>query len=97
MKPGQYINVEDDAGIIHTMRITNVREDNRTVTGEIAVYPNRKHHPVLKTLTVREYQIVHREVTGRPKCANCGKRTHRYRTFCRACSAVNQATGKWPS
>lgn len=92
MKPGQYINVVDDDGIIHTMRISKVREDNRTVTGEIAVWTKKDLHPMLKEITVREYQILYRNVTGRKKCANCGKRTYRYRTFCRACSAINQAT-----
>lgn len=57
MKPGQYITVEDGVGVIHTMKITKVREDNRTVTGEIAVYPSKKHHPVLKEVTVRAHQI----------------------------------------
>lgn len=58
MIPGQRIEVQDDNGIVHTMRVTKVNEDNRTVTGEIAIFPSDKHHPVLREITVREHQIV---------------------------------------
>lgn len=64
MKIGQYIDVIDDIGIIHTMKITKVREDNRTVTGEIAVYPKKDLHPVIKEITVDEYHIINKEQKG---------------------------------
>ena len=63
MKPGQFINIEDGDGVIHVMMVTEVNEANRTVTGEIVVYPNKNHHPVLQTITVREYQIMEQHIS----------------------------------
>jgi hypothetical protein len=66
MKPGQFINIEDCDGVIHIMMVTEVNEvneANRTVTGEIAVYPNKNHHPVLETITVCEHQIVAQQIS----------------------------------
>jgi hypothetical protein len=63
MKPGQFINIEDGDGVIHVMMVTEVNEANRTVTGEIAVYPNKNHHPVLETITVCEHQIVAQQIS----------------------------------
>lgn len=58
MIPGQYVDIEDDNGIIHTMLIKRIRYDNLTIVGEVQVYPSGNDQPQVKEIEVRLYQII---------------------------------------
>lgn len=58
IRPGRFVQVEDGEHVIHKMRVTSVDSKGGTVTGDIAVYPTRKHHPVLQEITIHKSQVV---------------------------------------
>lgn len=61
-KPGDTITIESEDGILHSMTVKEVNQNNRTVTGDVEVWQTSLlHHQddrkTLKTVTVPDHAI----------------------------------------
>jgi len=61
-KPGDIITIESEDGILHSMTVKAVDQNNRTVTGDVEVFETSLlHHQddrkTIKTVTVPDHSI----------------------------------------